>query len=186
MTSDEFVTDDPDSLAIRESYEQMVATIRRNLDPNSNTVLIVDDEKAIRKKVARDVRGCAPGLVIFEAGNGEDGLRKLADIRKQYVNDPLLIITDLNMPVMDGWEFIKRLREDYEGAGKKSGIPVVVLSSTSGEKSVALVMKKTVHEGKSGYVPLVTVAKETCADGSRYDAAGDQGLLAWLDHFVNG
>ncbi len=184
--NDEFVTDDPESLAIHESYEQVVETIRRNLDPHSNTVLIVDDEKSIRKKVARDVRGCAPGLVIFEAGNGEEGLRKLADIRNKYVNDPLLIISDLNMPVMDGWEFIKRLREDYEARGKKSGIPMLVLSSTSGEKSVAVVMKKSVHAGKSGYVPLVTVAKETCADGSRYDASGDKGLLDWLDHFVNG
>jgi CheY-like chemotaxis protein len=68
------------------------------------------------------------------------------------------------MPIMDGWEVVARLKEEYESKGRASGIPIIVLSSTSGEKSVAFVLKKSVHDSKSGYVPLVTVAKETCVD----------------------
>jgi CheY-like chemotaxis protein len=167
-----------------ESYKELVETIRRNLDPGSNTVLLVDDERGIRMKVARDVRAFAPDIVVFEAANGKEGLERLAEIRRKYVRDPLLIVLDLQMPVMDGWEFIRHLRKEYEGQGRTSGIPVVVLSSTSGEKGALPFTKRSVHDGKSGYAPLVTVAKEACVDRGRYDAAGPKGLAAWLEVFL--
>jgi hypothetical protein len=44
--------------------------------------------------------------------------------------------------------------------------------------------KKSVHEGKSGYTPLVSIAKETCIEKSHYDAVGEKGLLAWLKFFM--
>ena len=62
---------------------------------------------------------------------------------------------------MNGWDSIAEIKKKYEDAGKSFGIPIVVLLSTSGEK-VSLFLKKSVHEGKSGYTPLVTVAKESC------------------------
>ena len=57
-----------------DNYKELVESIRRNLDPSSNTVLIVDDEKGIRLKVARDVLAFDPRLVIVEACNGQEGL----------------------------------------------------------------------------------------------------------------
>jgi CheY-like chemotaxis protein len=164
-------------------YQEFLDTIRRNTDPNSNTVLIVDDEKAIRMRVARDVKRFDPTIVIVEAGNGKEGLEKLQQIRAKYYKGPLFIVLDLNMPIMDGWEFIETLRKEYESQGKEAGIPIVVLSSTSGEKG-GFLRKKSVHDGKAGYSPLVTVAKEACADASRYDAKGEQGLAAWFKYFV--
>jgi CheY-like chemotaxis protein len=166
-----------------ENYNQFLETIRRNLDTAGNTVLLVDDEKAIRMKVARDVRTFDPSITVFEAGNGAEALERLQQIRTKYVRDPLLIVLDLNMPVMDGWEVIKSLKKEYESKGKNTGIPILVLSSTSGEKS-GLLSKKSVHEGKSGYTPLVSIAKETCTDKSHYDAVGEKGLMAWLKFFV--
>lgn len=163
-------------------YKTLLATIKQNLDPNSNTVLIIDDERGIRMKVARDVKTFAPDVVIYEAANGQEGLTKLAEIRKKYYRDPLFIVLDLNMPVMDGWTVVETLKEEYKKAGKSAGIPIIILSSTSGEKG--LFMKKSVHDGKSGYSPLVSVAKETCVDGKRYDAAGEKGLMSWLSHFL--
>jgi CheY-like chemotaxis protein len=111
-------------------------------------------------------------------------LKTLDFIHTKYFFDPLLIVLDLNMPVMDGWEVIKRLKKEYESKGKDSGIPILVLSSTSGEKN-GLLSKKSVHEGKSGYTPLVSVAKETCIEKNHYDAVGEKGLLAWLEFFMN-
>ena len=108
----------------------------------------------------------------------------MKEIREKYLRDPLFIVLDLNMPIMDGWEVIKKLKKEYEDKGKTSGIPIIVLSSTSGEKNVALIMKKTVHEGKTGYTPLITVAKELCVDRSHYDAQGEKGLMAWMEFFV--
>ena len=166
-------------------YAELVETIKRNMDPESNTVLIVDDERGIRMKVARDVRSFDPHVVVYEAPNGKEALDRLKEIRENYHRDPLLIVLDLHMPVMDGWEVIKRLKQEYESKGKPSGIPIIVLSSTSGEKGL-LIKKKSVHGGKSGYVPLVTVAKEMCIDKRNYDNSGKEGLMKWLEYFAKG
>ena len=168
------------------SYKKLLEEIRRNTDPNSRSVLLVDDERGIRKKVARDVRQSDPDLAVFEAGNGREAIKKLAEIRKKFYRDPVLIVCDLQMPVMDGWEFIEWLKKDYESQGKQAGIPVIILSSTSGEKSAGFLRRKSVHDGKSGYEPLITVAKESCVDRGRYDTAGKKGLDSWIEHFVSG
>jgi len=167
----------------KDNYSQLIESIKRNINPGKNTVLIVDDEKGIRMKIAREVKAFDPSMVIYEATNGSDALDTLDFIRMKHLHDPLLIVLDLNMPVMDGWEVIKRLKKEYENKGKDTGIPILVLSSTSGEKS-SLLSKKSVHKGKSGYTPLVSIAKETCIDKSHYDAVGEKGLLAWLEFFM--
>ena len=164
------------------SYGRFLETIRRSMDPNSNTVLLVDDERAIRLKVARDVRSFDPAMVIYEASNGQEALDKMQQIRRKYYRDPLLIVLDLNMPVMDGWEVIEKLKKEYEDKGRSTGIPILVLSSTSGEKG-SFWTKKSIHEGKAGYTPLVSVAKEKCIDKSHYDES-EKGLMAWLELFV--
>jgi CheY-like chemotaxis protein len=166
-----------------ESLANVLASIEKNMDPNTNTALLIDDERGIRKMVARSLKNFAPNLQIFEASNGKEGLETLAKIRKTHSKDPLLIVLDLNMPIMNGWEFVEELKAEYEKAGKSFGIPIIVLSSTSGEKGV-LFMKKSVHGDKSGYNPIATVAKESCVDKSRYDAKGGQGLDAWLKFFL--
>jgi len=99
---------DKASQSNQAEYENMIDSINQAMDPNSNTVLVVDDETPIRKFVSRQIRKSSNGIVIFEAENGQDALEKLEIIREQYNNDPVLIITDLNMPVMDGWEITWR------------------------------------------------------------------------------
>lgn len=161
-------------------------TIKNNMVTSKNAVLVVDDEKAIRLTVIRDVRKFDPDALVFEASNGREALGCIQEIRKQTMRDPLLIILDLNMPIMDGWEVIKRLKSDYEEKGKSAGIPIIVLSSTSGEKTGGFFGgKMSVHDGKSGYSPLVSIAKESCVDRARYDAAGNKGLLSWLQFFLD-
>jgi two-component system chemotaxis response regulator CheY len=68
----------------------------------TRTALIVDDSSSVRQMVAYTLRQA--GFAILEGCDGADALEKLGE---QRVN---LIITDLNMPVMDGIEFIRRLR----------------------------------------------------------------------------
>lgn len=167
-----------------DNYKEFLEIVRRSLDPTSNTVLLVDDEKGIRMKVARDVRRFDPTIVIHDAANGLEALAKLQYIRTKYRRDPLFIVLDLNMPVMDGWEVIKTLKKDYQTQGKEQGIPIIVLSSTSGEKG-HLLARQTIHGGKTGYNPLVSIAKETCVDKTRYDAAGEKSLMTWLKFFVD-
>jgi len=178
-----FHSSDEESKENQHLYEQMCASIGKALDPSTNTVLVVDDERGIRKFVSRHIRRQDPTLMVVEAENGQDGLVKLEEIRDKFNRDPVLIITDLNMPVMDGWQFIAELKKDYVTAGLSEGIPVIVLSSTSGEKGLAF-FRKSVHKGKSGYEPLAAVAKEVCLEPTKYDAVGEKGLLAWLRHFM--
>ncbi len=185
MARHEYNSPDEDSQATKKEYLDLIDSIERRMDPDSNTVLLVDDERAIRRRVARDIKKTDSTIVIVEASNGKEALEKLAEIREDYKRDPILIVMDLNMPVMNGWDCIKALKKDYESRGEPHGIPVVVLSSTSGEKGMAI-FKKSVHGGKSGYTPLVSVAKESCIDATKYDAKGEKGLMAWLKYFTKG
>lgn len=167
-----------------ESYNSVLESIKKNMDPDNNTALLIDDERGIRKMVARSLKNFAPNLVIFEAANGKEGLNVLAKIRRTHKRDPLLIVLDLNMPIMNGWDFIEEMKKELKESGKPFGIPIIVLSSTSGEKG-ALFMKKSVHGGKAGYEPLATVAKESCVDKSKYNTDEEKGLEKWLKYFLD-
>ena len=166
------------------SYSPIYQSILQNQGLDNNTALIIDDERVIRKIVARKLQFLAPNLKIYEAGNGKEGLDTLAMIRLTHKRDPLLIVLDLNMPVINGWDFITKMKKEYESAGKSVGIPIIVLSSTSGEKG-SLFLKKSVLGGKSGYIPLATVAKESCVKKTAYDAKDGEGLEAWLKYFID-
>jgi len=85
------------------------------------TVLAVDDSPSIRQMI-KVVLGPA-GHTVIEAGDGAEGLAKA---RSESVN---LVITDLNMPVMNGLEMIKQLRPLPSG----TGVPILFLSTESDE-----------------------------------------------------
>ena len=85
----------------------------------SKTILTIDDSKAVRDMVTFTLE---PEVYrVVGAENGADGLDKLR------ANRPALVITDLNMPVMNGLDFITRARSDAAG----SGIPIVMLTTES-------------------------------------------------------
>ena len=101
--------------------------------------LIVDDSTVMRKIVERSLRqaGLEP-LVVFEAGNGVEGLEQL---KAQRVD---LILTDINMPLMDGLEFLRQLRAQ----NLASGVPVVMITTESSEEHV----KDAIQSGAQGYI----------------------------------
>jgi two-component system chemotaxis response regulator CheY len=69
----------------------------------AKTIMIVDDSASIRTVVGIALRG--EGYAVIEAINGQDALSKLTG---QKVN---LIISDVNMPVMDGITFVKNVKQ---------------------------------------------------------------------------
>jgi len=81
------------------------------------TILLVDDCRTTRKLISYFFKG--QDFTILEAENGLDALEKLAR------NDADIIITDLNMPRMDGMEFVKTLKED----DAYTGIPIIMLTT---------------------------------------------------------
>lgn len=80
-------------------------------------LLIVDDELAIVEAL-QDILS-VEGYDIVTAFNGAEGLQRMADAK------PDLVLLDLMMPVMDGREMLRRMRED----ASLQGIPVVVMSA---------------------------------------------------------
>lgn len=80
-------------------------------------VLIVDD-KHDNVEVAAKVLSFN-GAEVYTAMNGEEGLNVLQTIR------PTFILLDLSMPIMTGWEMLKRVRENPETAY----IPVIALTA---------------------------------------------------------
>jgi len=82
-------------------------------------VLAVDDSKTMRDMVGFTLRNA--GHEVIEAGDGEDALGKLGNDRVD------LIITDINMPRMDGIALIKELR----GHNVHKSTPILVLTTES-------------------------------------------------------
>jgi two-component system chemotaxis response regulator CheY len=102
-------------------------------------VLIVDDSSVMRKIVERSLRqaGLEP-MVVLEAGSGVEGLEVLG---AQSVH---LILSDINMPSMDGLEFLRQLR----GQNLAEGVPVVMITTESSEEHV----KQAILSGAQGYI----------------------------------
>lgn len=83
-------------------------------------VLIADDEIRIRK-IVHDFLA-SRGYEVLEAGDGEEAFDLFAEKR-----DISLIILDVMMPKMDGWEVLRKIR-------KESAIPVIMLTAKSEEE----------------------------------------------------
>ena len=75
-----------------------------NRNATKPTILIVDDDEAIRSAFALALRGA--GYRVMVAG---DGLEALEVTRRE---NPALILLDLEMPVVNGWQTLERLRKN--------------------------------------------------------------------------
>lgn len=101
--------------------------------------LIVDDSSVMRKIVERCLRQAGMDLAqVHEASNGAEALALVNE------NPFDLILSDINMPVMDGLEFIRHLKEMDNG----KNIPIVMITTEGGEKSVL----EALSLGAKGYI----------------------------------
>jgi two-component system chemotaxis response regulator CheY len=102
-------------------------------------VLVVDDSAAIRKIMQRVLRQTGMAIRnIHEAGDGQEALEVLR------VHKPALILTDINMPKMDGLQLLAAVK----GADAWRDIPVVMITTEGGEVKVS----EAVKLGAAGYV----------------------------------
>jgi two-component system, chemotaxis family, chemotaxis protein CheY len=88
------------------------------------TVMVVDDSPTVVKFVSFALRSA--GMKVLTATDGMDALEKLSALPEGVD----LIITDLNMPNIDGYEFIKTVRENQQ----YSEVPIIILSSEEEEQ----------------------------------------------------
>lgn len=86
----------------------------------SKTIMVVDDSASVRTVAGIALRGA--GYAVIDACNGQEALAKLGGQRVS------LIISDVNMPVMDGISFLKELK----GHPTARFTPVIMLTTESG------------------------------------------------------
>ena len=88
----------------------------------SKSILVVDDSASIRQMVTLTLSGA--GYATLEAVDGEDGYAKA-------VANPIgAVVTDLNMPRMNGIEFIRK----YRAHPSSTGVPIIFLTTESDEE----------------------------------------------------
>ena len=105
----------------------------------SLSILLVDDDKIERLKFKKACKEVNFNVTFYEAIDGEVALNFLDD--DSYSFD--LIISDLNMPRMDGFELLTALKEN----SKFKNIPVVIMSTSENEYDLA----RCYQLGISGY-----------------------------------
>jgi len=76
--------------------------------PRDAAVLVVDDDPVIRHLIAELLE--AEGYRVAEASHGADALRWLDDRRRAGLAPPEVVLLDMRMPIMNGWDFVAAYR----------------------------------------------------------------------------
>lgn len=100
---------------------------------NSDAILIIDDEVQIRRLL--EITLSAQGFKVLEAADAKEGLVKAATMH------PVLILLDLGLPDMDGFQALKKLREWYQK-------PIIILSVRNQEEDII----KALDNGANDYL----------------------------------
>jgi len=110
-------------------YEPDIDNMPEELEKFEGLALILDDSSTARKIVKEAL--IKMGFHVIEANDGQEGLEKLDDIYETYgseiSNNLKIIISDVEMPRMDGFHFAANVKED----GRFNNIPIVFNSSIS-------------------------------------------------------
>ncbi|HMJ70417.1 MAG TPA: response regulator [Cyclobacteriaceae bacterium] len=95
---------------------------------SSKRILLVDDDEDDRETFLEIVSELDPSAVLVTAINGADGFEKLSTFDVL----PDVIFLDLNMPIMNGTEFLRKIKT----VGKLKNVQIVILSTSSDEWAI--------------------------------------------------
>ena len=108
---------------------------------NSKPILLVEDDSIDTMMVKRALGDLEIVNELVCAANGEEALEYLEDPAKE---NPCVILLDLNMPRMDGFEFLRIIKDDLE----LKAIPVIVLTTSREKREIG----ETFRLGVVGYM----------------------------------
>jgi DNA-binding response OmpR family regulator len=100
--------------SLKQVKESKRNITRSNPSQLGRKILVIDDQVELRRFVK--LRLSRAGYKVFEASNGIEGLEQLYKVK------PQLVVLDIMMPKMDGWETCRRIRE-------VSDVPILILSA---------------------------------------------------------
>ena len=90
---------------------------KRVADVEKKSVLVIDDDLPLRGMLAAALR--QHGYQVFLAGDGGEGHRAL------MLHNPDVVLLDLAMPEVNGWDFLQRVQE----SGRGGQVPIIVVSA---------------------------------------------------------
>ena len=109
-------------------------------------VLVVDDSAVMRSIISRTLKlSGLPLGEVFEAGNGQDALRVMDS---QWID---LALVDINMPIMNGEEFIDHLRDNPATVD----LPIIVVSTESSQTRIDSLQRKGVRFIHKPFTPEI-------------------------------
>jgi CheY-like chemotaxis protein len=112
--------------------------------PGGGDQILIVDDNPIDRHIARSIVRSIPGLASVEAADGEEALLAVAERR------PALILTDLQMPGLDGFGLVEALRETAPE------IPVILMTA-HGSEEIAI---RALQAGAASYVPKRMLARD--------------------------
>jgi chemosensory pili system protein ChpA (sensor histidine kinase/response regulator) len=137
-----------------------VAAARIQRPAERRKVIVVDDSISVRRSVANLMKSA--GWEVLTARDGVDALEHLQD----PANHPDIVLMDIEMPRMDGYELAARLR----ASGDFQAVPIIMLTSRAGEKH----RRKAASIGVDGYLVKPCTDDALLDEVARCMAAGSR------------
>lgn len=111
-------------------------------DPKSEpTILVVEDDRVFQRTIIRSFKKNGIGNPVRTARDGQEAIDVLrGDNGQEKLKQPYLITLDMNMPVMDGIEFLQTIRQDDE----LKGSIVFVLTTSDDERDKVAAYQESV------------------------------------------
>ena len=112
---------------------------------NPMNILLVEDDDVAAESVIRSLRKVSPQIDVEVAENGKAALELLGGLGEATkINKPFLVLLDLNMPVMNGFEFLEHIRNSEN----LSDIVVFVLTTSNDDRDKTAAY----HHNVAGYM----------------------------------
>lgn len=98
------------------------------------TFLLADDDADDKTLFCEALSEIDPSIVCHTAADGKEALEILAE---KQIKKPSLIFLDINMPVMDGWQCLGKIKENRDS----KDIPVIMYSTSSYQRDIELALE---------------------------------------------
>lgn len=96
-------------------------------------LFIIDDDSIYRMIVSSMLEDILPELQITECDDGKIGLAKLKEV--EISNKEIIVLLDINMPILNGWEFLEEIKK--QNYYKLSTLKIYLVSSSTDESDIS-------------------------------------------------